>query len=101
MIIHRRISKLSYRYTRPAAFDSLEAMDDLDRKLRAAQRRRTMTLNRASLGRIEQDPAPVSGLAAISLVQQLTRECWALAGRETPRYSRHDMPVRFVPGDRA
>jgi hypothetical protein len=66
----------------------LDSMDDLDRKSRAARRRRTAILNRASLGRIEQDPTPLFGLAAVSLVQQLTRECWALAGKETPGYSR-------------
>ena len=58
-------------------------MDDFERNLRAARRRRTAILNCASLGRIEQDPTPVFGLAAVSLVQQLTRECWALAGKET------------------
>jgi hypothetical protein len=73
-------------------------MNDLERKLRAARRRRTASLNRASLGRIEQDPTPVFGLAAVSLVQQLTRECWALAGKETPGYSRAETPIRFVPG---
>lgn len=71
--------------------------DDLDRKLRAAQRRLTASLNRASVGGIEHDPSPLFGLAAISLVQQLTRECWALAGNETPGYRRSETPVRFVP----
>ena len=73
-------------------------MDDLDRKLRAAQRRQSASLNRAALGAIEQDSSPLFGLAAVSLVQQLTRECWALAGREIPQYSRVQTPVRFVPG---
>jgi hypothetical protein len=72
-------------------------MDDLDRKSRAARRRRTASLNRASLGGTEQDPSPLFGLAAVSLVQQLTRECWALAGQETPGYSRGETPIRFVP----
>ena len=73
-------------------------MEDRDRKFRAAQRRRTASLNRASLGTIEQDLSPLSGLAAVSLVQQLTRECWTLAGKETPEYSRAQTPVKFVPG---
>ncbi|MBS0422002.1 MAG: hypothetical protein JSR66_30125 [Proteobacteria bacterium] len=73
-------------------------MNDLDRRFRAAQRRLTASLNRTSLGAVEQDPAPLFGLAAVSLVQQLTRECWALAGNETPGYSRVQTPVRFVPG---
>ena len=73
-------------------------MEDLDRKLRAAKRRQTASLNRASLGAIEQDLSPLLGLAAVSLVQQLTRECWALAGKETPGYSRAQTPIKFVPG---
>ncbi len=70
---------------------------DEHRKLRAAQRRRTMVLNRAVLGGVAYDPMPSSGLAAVSLVQQLTRECWALAGREAPQYSRQEIPIVFVP----
>src|ERR1700732_812956 len=50
---------------------NLASMEDLDRKLRAAKRRQTASLNRASLGGIEQDPSPLFGLAAVSLVQQL------------------------------
>jgi len=73
-------------------------MDDLDRKLRAAQRRLTATLNRALLGDVAHDPMPLSGLDAVSLVRQLTQECWALAGREAPRYARHETPIRFVAG---
>jgi len=79
---------------------NLASMEDLDRKLRAAKRRQTASLNRASLGGIEQDPSPLFGLAAVSLVQQLTRECWALAGMKTPAYSRADTPVMFVPARR-
>lgn len=77
---------------------NLGSMEDLDRKRRAAQRRQTASLHRASLGALEPDASPLFGLAAISLVQQLTRECWALAGKETPAYTRTDTPVRFVPG---
>lgn len=77
---------------------NLGPMEDLDRKRRAEQRRRTASLNRASLGAGEQDASPLFGLAAISLVQQLTRECWALAGKQTPEYTRVNTPVRFVPG---
>ena len=73
-------------------------MDEFERNLRAARRRQTMSLNRTSLGLIERDLAPASGLSAVILVQQLTRECWALAGRETPRYTRHETPISFVPG---
>ncbi len=72
-------------------------MDDLERKLRAARRRGTTILNRSSLGRAAYDPTPLSGLSAVSLVQQLTRECWDLAGREAPRYTRHETPILFVP----
>lgn len=38
-------------------------MDDMDRKSRAARRRQTASLNRASLGGIEKDPSPLFGLA--------------------------------------
>jgi hypothetical protein len=79
---------------------NLVSMEDLDRKLRAARRRQTASLNRVSLGGTEQDLSPLFGLSAISLVQQLTRQCWALAGKETPAYSRTETPVRFVPARR-
>jgi hypothetical protein len=81
----------------PPMRGNLEPMEDIDRKRRAEQRRRTASLNRASLGAVEQDASPLFGLAAISLVQQLTRECWALAGKETPGYTRTNTPVRFIP----
>jgi hypothetical protein len=71
-------------------------MDNFERKRRAAEQRRTTILNRTLLGSIEPDPTPLTGLAAVSLVQQLTRECWALAGREIPRYTRSETPIRFV-----
>jgi hypothetical protein len=77
---------------------NLEPMEDLDRKRRAEQRRRTASMNRAPFGAVEQDASPLFGLAAISLVQQLTRECWALAGKETPAYTRTNTPIRFIPG---
>ncbi|HVO45864.1 MAG TPA: hypothetical protein VMT29_05960 [Steroidobacteraceae bacterium] len=72
-------------------------MDESGRKLRAAQRRRTMILTLGSSGHREPDPMPLSGLAAVSLVQQLTRECWALAGKGIPDYTREQTPMRFVP----
>ena len=84
--------------TKRLSHGNLGSMEDRDRKLRAAQRRLTVSLNRASLGAIEQDLSPLSGLDAVSLVQQLTRECWALAGKEAPGYSRAQTPVKFVPG---
>jgi hypothetical protein len=73
-------------------------MEDSERKIRAALRRKTTLLNRTTLQRLEHDPTPTSGLAAISLVQQLTLECWALAGKEAPAYPREEIPVRFVRG---
>jgi hypothetical protein len=73
-------------------------MDDRERKFRADRRRRTAILNRASLGHTEQDLTPVSGFAALTLVQQLTRECWALAGNEMPKYTRRETPIKFIPG---
>lgn len=82
----------------PQMRGNLDSMEDLDRKRRAEQRRRTASLHRASLEAVQQDASPLFGLAAISLVQQLTRECWALARKETPAYTRTNTPVRFVPG---
>ncbi|MGH8301016.1 MAG: hypothetical protein ACRET5_06055 [Steroidobacteraceae bacterium] len=70
---------------------------DSDRRLRAEHRRRTVILNRATLGGIEPDPVPVSGPDAVSLVERLTRESWAAAGRSLPQYSRWQIPVSFVP----
>jgi len=72
-------------------------MDGLDRVARADLRRTRAVLNRTRLQRIEPDPVPVSGPAALSLVDQLTRESWAVAGLDMPLYGRTDIPVRFVP----
>jgi len=51
---------------------------------------------RAELGGIEPDPVPLSGAEAVSFVERLTRESWTAAGKEFPRYSRKEMPIRFV-----
>jgi hypothetical protein len=72
-------------------------MSDLGRKLRAARRRKTAILNRASLKVTEQDLTPISGVAAISLVRQLAQECWALGGQQAPEYSRDEIPIKFLP----
>jgi len=70
--------------------------NDSERRLRAEFRRRTAVIHRATLGGIEPDPVPVSGPDAVWLVEQLTRESWAAAGRSLPRYSREQIPVSFV-----
>ena len=73
-------------------------MDMTEREARAARRRQSILLNRTTLRRGETDLTPISGLAAIALVRQLTLETWALAGKPTPTYRRKEIPVRFVPG---
>ena len=73
-------------------------MSDSDRKARAAARLKIATLHRTHLNPIEEDLAPVSGAAAISLVHRLTRESWAMAGLPSPEYSRAAVPVKFVRG---
>ena len=77
---------------------TLMPMDLTEREARAARRRQTLLLKRTTLKRAESDLTPLSGLAAIALVQQLTRETWAIAGKTTPIYRREEIPVRFVPG---
>jgi hypothetical protein len=49
-------------------------MNTTEREARAARRRQSILLNRTTLKRAESDLTPVSGLDAIALVQQLTRE---------------------------
>lgn len=73
-------------------------MDNPERKARAERRRQSILLNRTTLKRAETDLTPLSGLAAIALVQHLTRETWAIAGKATPTYRREQIPIRFVPG---
>ncbi|HJS89575.1 MAG TPA: hypothetical protein VJ738_06360 [Steroidobacteraceae bacterium] len=68
-----------------------------ERRARAEQRRRTVTLHLARLGGIEPDPVPVSGAEAVSLVERLTRESWTAAGRTFPQYSRAQISVSFTP----
>jgi hypothetical protein len=73
-------------------------MDDTERTARAERRRQKILLHRTTLKRAESDLTPVWGVAAIALVQHLTRESWAAAQKPTPTYSRKEIPVRFVPG---
>jgi hypothetical protein len=73
-------------------------MADSERKIGAVLRRQTAVVSRTTLQRHENDPTPLSGVPALSLVQHLTRECWALARKEIPTYRRQETPVRFVPG---
>jgi hypothetical protein len=73
-------------------------MDTTERKSRAARRRLTTLLLRTTLKRVESDLTPLSGLAAIALVERLTNESWAAARKPTPTYRREEIPVRFVPG---
>ncbi|HTV80373.1 MAG TPA: hypothetical protein VMF03_19125 [Steroidobacteraceae bacterium] len=68
-----------------------------DAKARAEHRRRTIVLHRTVLKDVESDLNPLAGPAAVSLVERLTRESWAAAGKSIPTYPRQKIPVRFVP----
>lgn len=46
------------------------------------------------------DVAPIRGYAAMCLVRELNAMCWQLAGLPVARYTRHEMPIRFVPRSR-
>lgn len=72
-------------------------MSDMERRLRAEERRRRAVLQRVPLGEVEPDLHPVRGAEAISLVTMLTRESWSLSGRPWPQYPRPATPYRFVP----
>ena len=73
-------------------------MEDTGRRARAEERRRRATIRRTRLTLEEADPDVIRGGEAVSLVTRLTRESWSLTGREEPRYARHEIPIRFVPG---
>jgi len=66
------------------------------RQARAEARRHGVALRKTTLESTEED-APIRGAAGMSLVMHLTRESWALSGREEPRYTRAEIPCRFVP----
>jgi hypothetical protein len=68
-----------------------------DFETRAKARTERMTLRKGRVGGPEADLDPVRGAEAVSLVQQLTRASYSLAGLETPAYARADIPCRFVP----
>lgn len=70
---------------------------DTARRQRAAARTERTVLHKARLSTVEADLSPLRGAAAISLLTQLTRESWSLAGLESPSYERHRIPIRFVP----
>ncbi len=69
-----------------------------ERRARAAARRVAMRIVKGRLGDPEHDLSPVRGEEALSLVTKLTRESWAEAGAELPRYSRAETAYRFVRG---
>jgi hypothetical protein len=73
-------------------------MSDSDRETRAAARSKVAVLHRTRLHPVEVDLAPTVGVAAVTLVQCLTRETWAMAGLPVPTYSRAFIPVKFVRG---
>jgi hypothetical protein len=85
-------------YDRLPVCDTLHTMDTTERRARAVRRRETTLLNRTTLKRVESDLTPLSGLAAIALVERLTQESWAAARKPTPTYRREEIPVRFVSG---
>ena len=64
-------------------------------RARGAARRAGMTLHKSHLEEPERDFTPVSGPEALSLVTQLTRECWAWRGETLPENDR--ATFRFVP----
>lgn len=76
------------------------AMSESGRRARSEARRSRITLRKSSLRALEHDLSPVRGADAVSLVATLTREAWALAGRDEPRYTRDATPYRFVPRPR-
>lgn len=65
---------------------------------RAQMRREQMSLRKARLGDPAVDLAPVFGADAVSLVYRLTRTSYSLAGHSLPRYTREQIPCKFVPG---
>jgi hypothetical protein len=71
--------------------------DAAARRERAEARRGRVELRRAPLQQVEADLTPLRGGEAVSLVEQLTRECWTLSGASEPTYARHEIPCRFVP----
>lgn len=56
-----------------------------------------MTLHKSGLHEHGPDLVRIAGADAVALVEQLTAESWALAGREVPSYPRSRIPCRFVP----
>jgi hypothetical protein len=63
---------------------------------RAKARAERMTLRKGHVGDPEVDLNPVFGAEALSLVHQLTRASYALAGADSPAYTRATIPCRFV-----
>lgn len=70
---------------------------DAERRARAEARRGRAFVRRGALEAVVDDPAPVRGEAALSLVTVLTREGWSEAGWTIPTYDRAHTPCRFVP----
>lgn len=69
-----------------------------ERRQRAEERRAKMTVRRTSLEAGEEDLNPVFGEDAISLLTQLSRESFQMAGMDVPSYARNAIPCVFVRG---
>lgn len=69
--------------------------EDDERQARAAARRGRTVLLKTRFNTLD-DAAPVSGVEGVSLVRELTRRSWALAGRDTPSYDRDKTPLRRI-----
>jgi hypothetical protein len=63
---------------------------------RAHERQARMSLHKTRLGEPEADFSPVFGAEAVSLVHQLTRISYGLAGYSVSRSPRAQMPCQFV-----
>lgn len=72
-------------------------MAEAESQARARTRRARVILRKSRLLTTEEDLSPVYGAEAVSLVHRLTREAWSLSGMEQPRYTRQEIPWRFVP----
>lgn len=68
-----------------------------DAERRAQIRRERMIIRKSRVGEPEVDLSPVFGAEAISLLGRLTRASYSLGEHPEPRYTRKQIPCRFVP----
>lgn len=75
---------------------TINAVSDIDRKLRAERRRHRTQIRYVRTSDVDVESSGIRGIEAISLAWQLSKDAWAISGQPFPEYDREKTPVRVI-----